>query len=293
MTVAPEGVALQELITPRIEFAAQTTTRRKLPFRLCRKTLACPCRIGHRVVVGDMDHGILLTALDRARWPERMPPTGAANVAPPLQRVVQRDGVVGPGEDNRTRDEILRGDARKILGARRALGRRDVAGGLHELREVGVGDFGPIHPETVDVDAVYRRVNQSSPSSRHRPWQGARRRPSRTHLPESRPCRRAPRLVCRRRSRSWRQTSFIGAADSGRADAVCSGWPAPFQSRMAPATDTRTTRPSSARRGLALAGRFRACCRFRREDMSGIPAINQASRQLIFARMRGSCRLRP
>jgi hypothetical protein len=59
-------------------------------------------------------------------------------------------------EDNRTRDQILRIDAGKILGARRALGRGDVAGGLHELFEISVGDFGPIHPETVHVDAVYR-----------------------------------------------------------------------------------------------------------------------------------------
>jgi hypothetical protein len=43
---------------------------------------------------------------------------------------------------------------REILGAGRSLGDRNIPGCLDELGELVVGHFGPVHPETIDRNAV-------------------------------------------------------------------------------------------------------------------------------------------
>jgi len=86
-----------------------------------------------------------------------MPPIRTAHVAPPLVGIIQGNGSRGGGENHRASDEILRGRGGEFLFGRRAFRDRDVAGGLHEFHELGVRDIRRVHPEAIDIDAVYRK----------------------------------------------------------------------------------------------------------------------------------------
>ena len=92
----------------------------------------------------------------RPRGSGGMAPARPRDVRPPAVVAVERNRTRGRGEHDRARDELVGRRARSVLGPERALGDGAVVGRAHEPREVGVGDFGAVHPETVDVDAVNR-----------------------------------------------------------------------------------------------------------------------------------------
>ena len=150
LAVAPERVA------PRIDLAGQAAARGEFPFGLRGQALAGPGRVGDRIFVGDVHDGERLAAADRAGRTERMPPVRALHVRPPLEWVVDRHGMVGRREDDRSGDQGLGRHAGKVGRARRPLGHGDVPGGRHERRELRVGDLGAVHPEAVDVGPMDR-----------------------------------------------------------------------------------------------------------------------------------------
>src|SRR3954471_4307702 len=79
-----------ELIAPDERLAAQTAACRELPLCFGRQPFARPRGIRARIVVRDMDDGIVVLAGEVACRAERMLPVGAADVRPPLQMVVER-----------------------------------------------------------------------------------------------------------------------------------------------------------------------------------------------------------
>jgi len=84
-----------------------------------------------------------------------MPPIRTAHVAPPLVGIIQGNGSRGGGENHRASDEILRRRGGKLFFGRRAFGDRDVAGRLHEFLELRIRDIRRVHPEAIDIHAVY------------------------------------------------------------------------------------------------------------------------------------------
>src|SRR5581483_12292558 len=87
---------------------------------------------------------------------ERVTPVRAFHVTPPLIMVGQRNRMIRRREDDRTRHEILGRGSRKLFSARGALRDGDITGGADELRELFIGDFGFIHPEAIDLNAMDR-----------------------------------------------------------------------------------------------------------------------------------------
>ena len=81
-------------------------------------------------------------------------PARSRLIAPPHQRI-QRNGPVGGLEDSRPRNQQRWIRVRVVEGIRRALGHRQVAGGLHETTELGHGDRMRIYPEALDADSAH------------------------------------------------------------------------------------------------------------------------------------------
>ena len=71
-----------KLISAGVTLAVQATLRGKLPFCLCRKALSRPLCIGVRIIPGDLDHRMVLTALEIA--PGSL--SGCSQSAPLTQR---------------------------------------------------------------------------------------------------------------------------------------------------------------------------------------------------------------
>ncbi len=82
-------------------------------------------------------------------------PIGARCVAPPLQRIVERDGRGGRDEHGGARYEFVHRNAGKITGLQRPFCDGDVTSRLDEPFELGVGDRRAVHPEPVDFDQVH------------------------------------------------------------------------------------------------------------------------------------------
>src|SRR5436309_3272325 len=83
-----------ERVAPRIELPGETAARRELPLRFGRQALPGPRRIRLRVCVGDVHYRELILPRYRAPWTQGMTPVRALHVRPPLEVVIQRDGVV-------------------------------------------------------------------------------------------------------------------------------------------------------------------------------------------------------
>ncbi len=131
---------------------------------------------------------MIVLAGDRAAWPLGMLPVRSRHPPPPVGDVVQRDRAVGRREDQRAGHELLVGRLGRsrrhlrfeLIPVHRPLGRRDIAGGIDEPAELGVGHFGPIDPETIDLAPDAPAARRDRPG--HHPC------PSGTRRPESRPC---------------------------------------------------------------------------------------------------------
>src|SRR5262249_1591880 len=75
---------------------------------------------------------------------------------PPLKLILEFDGMIWWGKNNRTGDQVLRRRSRIILHARLSFSNRHISSVFHEACELFVGYFGPVHPETVNVDTMPR-----------------------------------------------------------------------------------------------------------------------------------------
>ena len=146
-----------ELIAPRIELSAQASPRGKLPLGLRRQPLARPFCVGDRVGIADLHHRIVFLALYVALWTFWVPPVRAVLVTPPPVMIGQRHRAGCRSEDDRTGHKALWRRSRKLFFGRRAFRYGDVAGRLDEFLKLGVGDIRRVHPEAIDVDAMYRK----------------------------------------------------------------------------------------------------------------------------------------
>ena len=72
------------LAAPGIFCAVNSAARRKLPFRLGRQRLPCPCCISFSIFEGDMYDGMILKPFDRALRTSCMAPIGTRNIGPPI-----------------------------------------------------------------------------------------------------------------------------------------------------------------------------------------------------------------
>src|SRR5207249_4627524 len=101
-------------------------------------------------------------AFDMADWSFWMPPIRTRRPVPPLRKVLRVHRSRGGLEDQRAGDQLLlrrrgrprRGLAHNLFQGGWLFGRGDVAGRLDEGPELGVGDFGCVHPEAIHADAV-------------------------------------------------------------------------------------------------------------------------------------------
>ena len=167
-----------------------------------------------------------------------MSPIRPFDVLPHLvrpQRIVfcQRPAIEALVETDRAGDQVLRGNvfqvrdqSAEVFALGRPLGDGDISGRVDKRLELRVGDFGPIHPETVQRDGVrgtlIRRtvVVPHHEGAARNPNHAVRRRPRRsqlfvdlepsnclTELPVLR------RFGCRRRSR--KSPPGAGASETG------------------------------------------------------------------------------
>jgi len=83
-----------------------------------------------------------------------MPPVGAVDVDPPVVRVAQvhRSGRLAKHHGRGL--EQLRPGTGVVVGIRRPLGERDVAGRVHKAAEVGIRHRELVHPESPDAAAM-------------------------------------------------------------------------------------------------------------------------------------------
>ena len=96
------------------------------------------------------------SALRALARPFGMAPVGTREEGPPAVGIVPPHRPRGRGEDNRGRLQQRRVGAGIIGWIDGAFGQGAVAGGLHELLELGVGDQVAIHPEPLHAHPVGR-----------------------------------------------------------------------------------------------------------------------------------------
>ena len=147
-------VARQELVSPRVGFFLEPAAGGKLPFGLARQRLALPRREGLGIRERDVHDRMPRRALERAGRTLRMPPVGAALERPPVADIRAIDGTLGLDEEQRSRVDHVRQGARILRRIGHDLRERDVARLGDEPGEALVGHRLPIHPESVDRDAV-------------------------------------------------------------------------------------------------------------------------------------------
>ena len=146
------------LVAPDEGAAVEPAARGQLPLRLARQLLPGPGRVRLGVLEGDVHHGLVLAAVDRARRAVGMTPAGAGCPRPPLAQVPEVDRPLRPREDERAGHEVLGRSARERARIERALGDGDVARVVDEGREQTVRDLERVDPEALDADAVCRRL---------------------------------------------------------------------------------------------------------------------------------------
>ena len=156
-----------------------------------------------------------------------MLPVRARCVAPPLQRIVERDGHRGGDEDGGARHEFVSRNARIVSRIERTFSDRHVSRGFDEPLERGVRHRRAVHPETVDRDEMHgERVRHAAVLTPHpecaarNPRHAGGRRArcdGGIHVRGSRRRDVGGRL-CGRRMRSRVRVRFRSARDAGRDD---------------------------------------------------------------------------
>src|SRR6516225_2710944 len=115
-----------ELLAPGVFGALQPAAGGELPFRLARQLLTAPMGIGQRILIGDLDHGVVLPAGDTAALALGMAPAGARSPAPPVADIAQVDRTLAFVEDEGAGRQHGRRGTRKVGGVQRPLRHGDV-----------------------------------------------------------------------------------------------------------------------------------------------------------------------
>src|SRR5215469_7292965 len=142
--------------TPRKRLARKSAPGRRLPLGLSGQALSRPVRIGERILVCDVNNGILSPSFqiaDRSFW---MSPVRPFDVRPPLQIIVERNLVLRRRENDGARNQVLRRSSRIIFSPRLSLRDRDISGCSDEFGELIIGDVGSVHPEAIDINPMNR-----------------------------------------------------------------------------------------------------------------------------------------
>src|SRR6516225_12079140 len=145
-----------KFVSPNKRLAGYAATRGKFPFRLRGQSLPRPFCIRCGIFIRDLDNRIIFFPLNVAFRAARVTPIGPFHVAPPLQVIIERHGVIGRRKDNAPGNKILRWRSRKILSSWRALRDSHVPRRLYELRELRVGHIRLVYVEAIHINAVNR-----------------------------------------------------------------------------------------------------------------------------------------
>ena len=156
-----------EFVPPGEFGALQPAPRGIFPLGLRRQALARPARIGQRIGIGHMHHGMVVEPPDGRIRPKGMAPVRAEPEAPPLAPVFQRYRTGRRAEDEGSRPQHMGQGARIIPGVRLALGHGDMARGLHEGGELTIGHGGGVHPEAIHDNPVRGRLFDIVPVRSH------------------------------------------------------------------------------------------------------------------------------
>src|SRR5271170_4588958 len=105
-----------KVVSPDEGLAGLAATRGEFPLRFGGQPLARPFCVGQCIFVRDLHDGVVIFTLDVAVWSERVAPVRAGDVTPPLEMIVQGNGVIGRREDDRARDQIFGRSDRIVLG---------------------------------------------------------------------------------------------------------------------------------------------------------------------------------
>src|SRR5918995_3482672 len=97
-----QGLAAEEvLVAPGEGGPFEATASGELPFGLRRELLSIPGRVSLDVLVGDVNDGVTVPAVDGAALAGRPPPGCAGHVGPPAAEVTEIDRSGRPAEDER------------------------------------------------------------------------------------------------------------------------------------------------------------------------------------------------
>ena len=144
------------VVTPRERRPVEVAPGGSLPLRLGRQRPSGPVGVGHGVLVGEVDDGVIPAPLEVAAGAVRPAPVGARLPSPPLAQVAQIDRASRRGEDHRSRLQVLDRRAREVGRIERSLGHRRVTRGVDEGAELFVRHLVSLHPEPVDGDTMAR-----------------------------------------------------------------------------------------------------------------------------------------
>src|SRR5262249_21404994 len=116
----------------------------------------------------DVNDGMIFAALDRTARAFGIFPVRAGHVSPPGVWIVERYVMRRRRKHCAPRNQLFGGRAGKIFWIGFAFGDGLVAGGLHELLELSVGDRSLVHPEAVDGDLMgWRGVRHAAGVAAH------------------------------------------------------------------------------------------------------------------------------
>jgi len=108
--------------------------------------------------MGHMHYRMVGAVLDRTVGAFRMAPIGTGDVLPPLVGIPLPHRPRRKNEHDRGGRQQLRQCIRVQARIGRPLGQGDVARGLHELEELGVGDWRTVHPEPFHAHRMGRSL---------------------------------------------------------------------------------------------------------------------------------------
>ena len=118
-----------EVLAPREALTVEAASSGELPLRFGRQTGSAPAAVGHGVVPRDVHDGMVGHVGERRVGTGRVAPVGAVDLAPPRRR--------GDGAGGR---EVVGQQAAEHERPAVGFGEGDVAGGVTERGELGVGD---------------------------------------------------------------------------------------------------------------------------------------------------------
>src|SRR5215475_3179391 len=159
--------ARRELVSPSIFCVFEPAPGSKFPFRLRRQCLARPSRVGERIRIGDMHHGMIVETEDVTLWTVGVAPVRPFEERPPFAPTMQVNQPCRRGEHQRAGIDHASLRTRIMLWVRRNLSGRDMACRLHEFLELSICDWMAIHPERVDDYDVSRSFLPVMPVRAH------------------------------------------------------------------------------------------------------------------------------